>query len=131
MRPSNVLHGESLREVDDIDTVLYGHANEVDRGHSAPFPVWLPNWFIRLMTKEGDTVLDPFVGSGTTMLAAVDLNRKAIGIEKQRGYARLCKRNLDARLLKGRSTDDVIYERLRTRKRKQDAKHLPKDRLGV
>ena len=40
-----------------------------NRGHSASFPVALPTWFIKLFTEEGDVVLDPFVGSGTTAVA--------------------------------------------------------------
>ena len=48
--------------------------------HSAPFPEGLPEWFILLFTEEGDTVLDPFMGSGTTVLVANRLNRRAIGV---------------------------------------------------
>ena len=39
-------------------------------GHSAAFPEWMPEFFIRLLTDQGDTVLDPFVGSGTTFRVA-------------------------------------------------------------
>lgn len=52
-----------------------------NRGHSAAFPESLPVWFIRLFTKPGDTVLDPFMGSGTTLVAARRLERRSIGIE--------------------------------------------------
>ena len=41
----------------------------------------MPEWFIKLFTKEGDWVLDPFVGSGTTSAVARRLNRHSIGIE--------------------------------------------------
>jgi len=54
--------------------------------HSAAFPVTLPTWFIKLFTKEGDTVLDPFIGSGTTGVAAIDLERNFIGIENNKEY---------------------------------------------
>ena len=50
-------------------------------GHSAPFPEWLPEFFIKLFTDEGDVVLDPFLGSGTTCRVAERLNRVPIGIE--------------------------------------------------
>jgi len=49
--------------------------------HSAPFPIGLPEWFIKAGTLEGDTVLDPFMGSGTTAIAALKNNRDVIGYE--------------------------------------------------
>ena len=57
-----------------------------NKGHSAVFPKSLPAWFIRLFTEEGDMVLDPFAGSGTTLEAASELNRNSIGIEIDRGF---------------------------------------------
>jgi len=52
-----------------------------NKNHSAAFPEGLPEWFIKLFTKEGDTVLDPFMGSGTTNLIANRMKRNSIGIE--------------------------------------------------
>jgi site-specific DNA-methyltransferase (adenine-specific)/site-specific DNA-methyltransferase (cytosine-N4-specific) len=52
-----------------------------NKNHSAAFPDDLPEWFIKLFTKEGDTVLDPFLGSGTTVITAKRMNRNSIGIE--------------------------------------------------
>ena len=52
-----------------------------NKNHSAAFPEGLPEWFIRLFTKEGDTVLDPFMGSGTTNIVANRMRRNSIGIE--------------------------------------------------
>jgi len=57
-----------------------------NRGHSAAFPVDLPAWFIKLFTQPGDVVLDPFLGSGTTALAAVQLGRSYVGIEISQEY---------------------------------------------
>lgn len=63
-----------------------------NRGHSAAFPLSLPEWFIRLFTKEGDIVLDPFVGSGTTAVAARKLNRRYIGIDINEDYCRMAEK---------------------------------------
>ena len=57
-----------------------------NRNHSAAFPISLPAWFIKLFTEQGDVVLDPFIGSGTTALACVQLGRRFIGIEKVDTY---------------------------------------------
>jgi site-specific DNA-methyltransferase (adenine-specific) len=52
-----------------------------NKNHSAAFPNELPEWFIKLFTKEGDTVLDPFAGSGTTLFVAQKMQRHSMGIE--------------------------------------------------
>lgn len=52
-----------------------------NKNHSAAFPEGLPEWFVKLFTKEGDTVLDPFMGSGTTNFVANRMKRNSIGIE--------------------------------------------------
>lgn len=52
-----------------------------NKNHSAAFPEALPEWFIKLFTNEGDLVLDPFLGSGTTCAVAKKLIRNSVGIE--------------------------------------------------
>lgn len=54
--------------------------------HSAPFPVGLPSFFIKAFTDAGDNVYEPFCGSGTTLIAAEQLNRKCYGIEISHAY---------------------------------------------
>ena len=52
-----------------------------NKNHSAAFPEGLPEWFIKLFTRENDTVLDPFMGSGTTLIVANRMRRNSIGID--------------------------------------------------
>ena len=66
-----------------------------NKNHSAAFPEALPEWFIRLFTKEGDIVLDPFLGSGTTSRVAKRMGRNSIGIEVLEEYYTLAKKSLD------------------------------------
>ncbi len=64
--------------------------------HPATFPISLAKKVISLFTHEGELVLDPFVGSGTTLLAAQDLNRNAIGFDLQEKYIELCEKRLSS-----------------------------------
>lgn len=57
-----------------------------NKNHSAAFPEALPAWFIKLFTQPGDTVLDPFMGSGTTNFVAQRMHRHSIGIELCKEY---------------------------------------------
>ena len=63
-------------------------------GHPAPMPVEVARRCIRLSTWPGETVLDPFAGSGTTLLAARQLGRRAVGIERSERYCELAVRRL-------------------------------------
>lgn len=57
-----------------------------NKKHSAAFPEELPEWFIKLFTLENDTVLDPFMGSGTTIIVANRMKRNSIGIDIEKEY---------------------------------------------
>jgi site-specific DNA-methyltransferase (adenine-specific) len=62
-----------------------------NKNHSAAFPVELPEWFMKLFTKERDTVLDPFMGSGTTIIVANRMKRHSIGIDVVPEYYEMVK----------------------------------------
>ncbi|MFZ4574885.1 MAG: DNA-methyltransferase [Phycisphaerales bacterium] len=64
------------------------------KGHPAPFPVEFAERLIRMFSFVGDTVLDPFLGSGTTCLAAARWGRHSVGVEVAREYAEMSIRRL-------------------------------------
>jgi len=63
-------------------------------GHPAPFPVELPRRCIKLFSFVGDTILDPFLGSGSTLIACLQTERKGVGVEIDRKYCELAKKRL-------------------------------------
>jgi len=71
--------------------VLYFATETSNKNHSATFPEALPEWFIKLFTKEYDWVLDPFLGSGTTCEAAHKLRRNSVGIDVVADYVKMAK----------------------------------------
>lgn len=80
-----------------------------NKSHSATFPEALPEWFIKLFTKEGGTVLDPFMGSGTTNIVADRLGRKTIGIEILEEYYKMVADKFDR---KNNTIKPSLYERI-------------------
>lgn len=75
--PTNVLH---------LSTI------SANKNHCAVYPEALPTWFIQLLTKKGDVVLDPFIGSGTTAIAALKSERNYIGIDLSKKYCEVSKK---------------------------------------
>jgi site-specific DNA-methyltransferase (adenine-specific) len=68
-------------------------------GHPAPFPVELPHRLIQLYTFQGDVVLDPFMGSGSTAIAALKAGRKFVGYENNPEYVKLAEERIKALIL--------------------------------
>jgi DNA modification methylase len=78
-----------------IQTFYYEGRDIRDKNiHPAVFPIALPAHFIKLLTHEGELVLDPFVGIGTTLVAAQDLNRNAVGFDLNEEYIKIAKKRL-------------------------------------
>ena len=84
--------------------------------HPATFPISLSRKIIDLFTHAGELVLDPFVGSGTTLLAAQDANRNALGFDLQRHFIDLCEHRLAQKPLFGDATQIAVQD---------DARHIP------
>lgn len=77
-------------------------------GHPAPFPVELPLRLIELYTYRGDVVLDPFIGSGSTAVAAVRSERRFVGYDTDPSYVELARERVGAELARDRSTTDRV-----------------------
>lgn len=65
-------------------------------GHPAPYPVALPRRLIELYTYQNDLVLDPFIGSGTTAIAAIETNRRYVGFDTDETYVEIARARIAA-----------------------------------
>jgi len=76
---------------------LQGSVEGVSKNnHPTVKPLHLVSWLVKLISKEGDVVLDPFLGSGTTLMACKMLSRKGIGIEKEKDYCEIAVKRIDS-----------------------------------
>jgi site-specific DNA-methyltransferase (adenine-specific)/site-specific DNA-methyltransferase (cytosine-N4-specific) len=87
------------REMAYPTNVLHLATECSNKNHSAVFPPELPSWFIKLFTKEYDTVMDLFMGSGTTIFAAEKLKRNSIGIEILEDYYQMAEKEIETKEL--------------------------------
>jgi site-specific DNA-methyltransferase (adenine-specific) len=78
--------------------VWNGLTGESTKNHPAPFPEELAYRLVRMFSFVGDTVLDPFMGTGTTLLAAARCHRNSIGVEIEPSYVRMAKSRLESEL---------------------------------
>ena len=111
---------ESQRKLSRIDKKdfnswfqqIWNIAGASTRNHPAPFPLELASRLVRMFSFQGDTVLDPFCGTGTTMIAALRFGRNSIGIDIEPEYCRMA-----ARYLKKESSNffintELIFEKM-------------------
>jgi site-specific DNA-methyltransferase (adenine-specific) len=114
------------------NTYFSGHWNfsgEKQKDHLAMFPVELPNRLIKMFSFVGDTVLDPFLGSGTTALSASNLNRNSVGYEINNDFLSIIKDKLSD------VSNIEFIEKNRTKSNfKKDIENLPyifKDTVNI
>ena len=100
-----------------IQTFYYEGRDIRDKNiHPAVFPIALPAHFIKLLKHEGELVLDPFVGVGTTLVAAQDLNRNAVGFDLKKEYIEIARKRLKQSRLNHNTEQIAIVD---------DARNIP------
>ena len=100
-RKSTISKDEFLEFTKSVWTFPAEPAHKV--GHPAPFPVELPYRLIQLYTYEGEIVLDPFIGSGQTAIAAIKTKRHYVGYDIEREYVKLAERRIREFLIEYKS----------------------------
>jgi len=95
-RESTIGRAEFLEWTKSVWRIPAASARQV--GHPAPFPIELPERLIKLYSYRGDVVLDPFVGSGTTCVAALQNGRSYLGYETEPTYVQLAEKRIQAAL---------------------------------
>jgi site-specific DNA-methyltransferase (adenine-specific) len=85
------------KESNPVSTPVWKFSGESKKkvGHPAPFPVELPRRCIKMFSFVGDTILDPFLGSGSTLMACCETNRGGVGVEVDRNYCDLAVARLE------------------------------------
>ena len=83
------------REMVYPNNVIHMATESSNKNHSAVYPLGLPSWFIKLFTATNEVVLDPFIGSGSTAVAALQLGRHYIGIDISQEYVDLSEKRIE------------------------------------
>ena len=118
IKPSKEIKEKSKLTNEEWNEYFNGHWNfpgEKQNGHIAMFPLELPRRLIRMFSFYGDTVLDPFLGSGTTSRAALELGRNSIGYEINKEFLETIKSKIgipkQPQLFKVDFDYEIIYQR--------------------
>jgi len=126
-RVSKEVKENSKMTIEEWNRFFAGHWNipgEKQDKHLAMFPEEIPRRLIKMFSFVGDTILDPFLGSGTTSLAAKNLQRNSIGYEINPEFLPLIKRKLG--IQQELMFDEVIFEIVR-----RDSRHADLERLAA
>jgi site-specific DNA-methyltransferase (adenine-specific) len=113
-KPTNVQREASRISKTEFDLwfrQIWNIAGASTRNHPAPFPLELATRLVRMFSFVGDTVLDPFCGSGTTMIAAHRTGRNSLGVEIDPDYCRMATRYLKAETTDLFSRAELIFEK--------------------
>jgi modification methylase len=114
-KPSNAQRETSRISKKDFDNwfqQIWNIPGASTRNHPAPFPLELATRLVRMFSFVGDTVLDPFCGSGTTMVAALRHGRHSIGVEIDPEYCRMAAAYLKAEGSDLFSKSELFFERI-------------------
>jgi DNA modification methylase len=125
-KPTNAQREASRIGKEDFDRwfqQIWNITGASTKQHPAPFPLELATRLVRMFSFTGDTVLDPFCGTGTTMIAALRARRNSIGIEIDPEYCRMAARFLKAETDSLFSTVKLHFERIGT----ETARHIAED----
>ena len=90
-------YGDQSKHIssDGVNRTKGAGISKMKNNHPTVKPLKLMSYLITLGSREGDVILDPFMGSGTTPLASKQLNRKYIGIELDEDYFKICKARVE------------------------------------
>lgn len=116
-KPTNAQREASRIGKDDFDRwfqQIWNITGASTKQHPAPFPLELATRLVRMFSFSGDTVLDPFCGTGTTMVAALRTGRNSIGVEIDPEYCRMAARYLKAETDDLFSTTKLLFEKTAT-----------------
>ena len=118
VKPSKEIKEKSKLSNEEWNEYFNGHwnfAGEKQNGHIAMFPLELPRRLIKMFSFYGDTVLDPFLGSGTTSRAALELGRNSVGYEINKEFLKAIKTKIgihtEPRLYKEGFDYEIIFQK--------------------
>lgn len=121
-QPTNEQRRESKIDKKDFDQwfqQIWNIPGASTRNHPAPFPLELATRLVRMFSFTGDTVLDPFCGSATTLIAAMKNGRNSVGVEIDRHYCRMAAKRLKAESYGLFASSELIFEKTEVEARHQ------------
>lgn len=94
-----------------VDFDAINNRNGSRTGHPCEKPIELMEWLIKTYTNEGDTILDPYMGSGTTAIACMNTNRNFIGVELDEHYFAIAKKRVEEKRKEKENTTQTLFNK--------------------